>query len=258
MGLGFKNPPYPAILTDADWQKKKGKSSALAGKTGVGDLMDKAEAAYKAVKWHEIVLFGPAMPQGNARREGDGERAYQTVMKACAQPLRTLELALSALEKKATATAAVFKKNKLIHADSSKHALAVAKAADDFRNAVAAGTVSEFLKGQREQIEKDFQTTQAQMADGLNKLKRYVDGFKAAIQGKKLEDYNSLWAEHIRGVGTQLAPLAKRDPAFDPDYQIWRKYSNKEVTPPSEKEFNNQMQILLGVIGKLKPKLDKL
>lgn len=257
MALAFKASPYPVVLTDKDWQKHKGNIAKLAGKTGVGELMKKAETAYKAVKWNDIELF-KFLPHASQQTKDTAEKVFQDVMKARGKELRDLELAVSAVQKKATDTAAAWKNNKLIPADSVKHVQSVATLADNFRNATAVGAVSVFLNEQKKKAEADFATVKAILAKGLETLKKYVNGFAAAAKSTTLVKYNSLWSEHIRGVGTQLAPLANSNPLFKSEYEVWRKFSNKEVTPPNEDEFKKQIAILLKVIEILKPKLDKL
>lgn len=48
--------PYPVILTQSDWNKKKGLvAKIVAEPTKLGEALKKAEAAYKAVHWD--ILF---------------------------------------------------------------------------------------------------------------------------------------------------------------------------------------------------------
>jgi hypothetical protein len=48
---------YPKILTNDDWQKKKGKIAKIAGETGIGALMKKFEAEHKKADFS--TSFGP-------------------------------------------------------------------------------------------------------------------------------------------------------------------------------------------------------
>ena len=47
-------PTYPVILTQADWNKKKGLFAKMAGETGLGALMLQTETLYKAVDWNKF------------------------------------------------------------------------------------------------------------------------------------------------------------------------------------------------------------
>src|SRR4051812_26928102 len=47
-------PPYPAILTQADWSKKKGLVAKIAAPTELGEKLKAVEAAYKEVPWQMI------------------------------------------------------------------------------------------------------------------------------------------------------------------------------------------------------------
>ncbi len=47
--------PYPSILTNKDWQKKKGLIGKMK-KTGIGSALDKAEAVHKKIDWAYLAV----------------------------------------------------------------------------------------------------------------------------------------------------------------------------------------------------------
>ena len=85
---------YPANLTDAHWQQSKNKVDKLS-KSGLGPLLKKAEADWKAVKWNAMVaskrqdnlkdmLGGLKILKANAQAEIDGpvKTAYKSLKAA--------------------------------------------------------------------------------------------------------------------------------------------------------------------------------
>lgn len=68
----------------------------------------------------------------------------------------------------------------------------------------------------------------------------------------------SLWAHHIRAIRTRLPLIAQTRPEFKNEYDVWKKFSNKQNTPATEDEFTKQIAVMLKVIELLKPKLAKL
>jgi len=125
---------YPDILTNADWQKKKGKLSKLAGETGVGELMKKCEDEFKKGDFFNKFrattnITWKSVPATKSRDDVVDELEPVLVKKymAAIAPLRKL---LTQLRDQAKKTAADWKKKPLIPSSSTKHAEEVAKAAD--------------------------------------------------------------------------------------------------------------------------------
>ncbi len=115
---------YPAVLTNKDWQKKKGPFAKLAGKTGVGETLQACEKAWAAVDWSVFDL-------DQARKKGrkavrDGFKVAQAEYKKSVEGLRKALMAASAAADKA---AAAFKKNKLIPSSATKAAADISKTA---------------------------------------------------------------------------------------------------------------------------------
>lgn len=121
-------PQYPIILTQADWNKKKG-LFAKAKETGLGALMTECERQYKAVAWNKLdvrkALAGGAT--GLQANEGYMD-AYNEFMKKV-KPLATK---VGELEAKATTTETTFRTSKLIPSSSTAHVTKVKEAAKLF------------------------------------------------------------------------------------------------------------------------------
>ncbi|GAA0567912.1 hypothetical protein [Caenispirillum bisanense] len=116
---------YPAILTNKDWQKKKGPFAKLAGKTGVGESLNACEKAWQAVKWG---VFDTSKLKNKARSDIEGAwKVAQGEYKRSIEPLRK---ALQGVMATTDKTAAAFKKNKLIPSSATKAAQDISKAAE--------------------------------------------------------------------------------------------------------------------------------
>jgi hypothetical protein len=124
-------PTWPEILTNTDWQKKKGAISKIGGKTGVGEAMTASQNAFKGIDW-SLFDAATALPMPKDR---DPDKIV-AAKAACVQEFKTkvepTRAQLKTLRDKATAVAGAWKKNRLIPASSTKHIEDVTKAADAF------------------------------------------------------------------------------------------------------------------------------
>lgn len=114
---------YPAVLTNKDWQNKKGVIAKAAGETGVGAALDAAERAYGNVDWS---LFSANTIKGTSRE------AIEGAFKKAQAEYKSVEVLRKALQQAATVAgraAASFKKNKFIPSSAAKAAAAVESAA---------------------------------------------------------------------------------------------------------------------------------
>lgn len=142
-------PTYPVILTQKDWDKKKGVIAKAYGKTGIGAECAKLEAAYRAVDWSKLDIatrFDKEM--GLAWQKPDYTPAKLKGIRddAAAEAsgrLNTLAKALKDFHAFCTPVVAKFKKSN-IPASSAKHVESMQKAAADF-----AKLVSPQVAGQR-------------------------------------------------------------------------------------------------------------
>src|SRR4030095_6768860 len=111
-------PTYPVILTQADWNKKKGIFAKAAGETGIGALMLQTETLYKAVDWNKFdvrkVLAGGAT--GSQAQNG-----YMDAYNEFAKKVKPLPDKIGDLEAKAGAVETTFRNSKTIPASSAAH-----------------------------------------------------------------------------------------------------------------------------------------
>lgn len=114
---------YPAVLTNKDWQKKKGPFAKMAGKTGVGEALQACEKAWGAVDWSVFDAQQVRKKGGDVRK---GLKAAEAEYKKSVEGLRKALLAAIAAADKAVAA---FKKNKLIPSSAGKAAADISKTA---------------------------------------------------------------------------------------------------------------------------------
>lgn len=121
-------PLWPAILTDKDWQKKKGTLAKMLGESGVGSAMTAAENSFGTIDFTQMeitrVLAKDRHSTENIEKGRSEAGDYYTKQ---VEPTRKL---IKTVEDTAKNAATKWKKNKLIPSSSSKHADAVAGAAD--------------------------------------------------------------------------------------------------------------------------------
>lgn len=252
----YKAPPYPDELTNKGWQKAKGLIAKMAGETGMGDQLKKLEAAYGDVEWRKLQLYLNC-PQGGKRTLPSIQTAFDDALKQ-GPKLKILESTCREVEKAAKDLSAKWSKDKKIPASSVKTADAIEAAAKKLSYATAMGTVSDALTKEKSELEDQLQVLAAEYTKLNEKLKKYVNGFQAAVQGKTLKDYGVIWKEHIRGVGTVLPTLIKDHPEMDTEWKIWKNFSNKLIPPDDEEAMQKQMTMLVKVAASLKPKVAKL
>ena len=111
------DPIWPAILTNADWQKKRGAVSKLVGKTGVGEAMT---AAAKAL--FDKISFVKMTAQDILPQDHDIPTIKERRKQAAAYYASTIVPARTAVKKIVDAdeeTAKKFKANKLVPKSST-------------------------------------------------------------------------------------------------------------------------------------------
>jgi hypothetical protein len=122
-------PPYPVILTQADWNKKKGLFAKAAGETGLGALMTECERQYKAVAWTKLdvrkALAGGAT--GAQAQEG-----YMEAYNEFTKKVKPLATKVTELQTKAGVTETKFRNTKTIPSSSTAHVTKVKEAAKLF------------------------------------------------------------------------------------------------------------------------------
>ncbi|MCA1974297.1 MAG: hypothetical protein LDL44_15780 [Caenispirillum sp.] len=150
---------YPSVLTNKDWQKKKGPFAKMAGKTGLGDELTACEKAWGAVKW---AAFDETKVKNDRTAIEGAWKAAQAEYKKSVEPLRK---ALQGVIATAQKTSAAFKKNKLIPSSATK-------AADDI------GKAAERLLVATRSIDTKWFEAKMERYKRMDKLRNYEDALK--------------------------------------------------------------------------------
>ncbi len=119
-------PAWPALLTNKDWQKKKGIIAKIAGETGIGAALNAGEAAFKKIDWKKMDAT-TIMP---AERDVDNIEAKQK--EAAAHYSSVIEPArakLRDIRDAAASTASEWRKNKAIPSSAVKAVEAIGASA---------------------------------------------------------------------------------------------------------------------------------
>jgi hypothetical protein len=126
---GAIDPIWPVVLTDKDWQKKKGTIAKVTAKTGLGTQMIKAYGLFKKINFDKFEAQR-AIPLPHDRDIPNIVKAKQNAMtfyKSQVEPTRNELKKLRDMAKKVSDD---WKKSKTIPSSATKAALDVANAAD--------------------------------------------------------------------------------------------------------------------------------
>lgn len=118
---------WPAVLTNADWQKKKGAVAKIAGETGIGDALKAAQAAYEKIDFNKFDARMTLPQDRDTENMIAGKKACKDLYAKVVVPARAKVKEVCDLAEK---TAIAWKKNKMMPASSTKAAEAVAAEAD--------------------------------------------------------------------------------------------------------------------------------
>jgi hypothetical protein len=150
-------PVYPDLLTQANWDAKKGKIAKMAGTTGIGDQMKKTSAAFEGITGKWVRIQGPRSVDVDLQKQ-----AAVAFIKS--GHLKKLHDELKSLRDLAEKTAEKFKKNKLIPSSATKLAQDVREAADLLFVVTNAGTLSGHLEEAIKEDSKERMAKQKKLA----------------------------------------------------------------------------------------------
>ena len=119
----------PSVLTESDWNKKKGIIAKMAGETGIGAQLKKVETTYEKVDW---TVFDAKAVSKTVQSKDDVDKAILTAKKVYSSDVEKHRAELSKLRDLASKAALSFKKNKLIPKASVEVAEAISSSADRF------------------------------------------------------------------------------------------------------------------------------
>lgn len=121
----------PVILTQADWNKKKGVIAKMAGETGIGAAMKLLETEWKKVDWQEMDPDDAFAKAGIKATPTNYSKLLATA-KGQLSKVEAVRVKVKALRDLATTTEAKFKKSKLIPSSSTQHVANIKRTADQF------------------------------------------------------------------------------------------------------------------------------
>ncbi|MBK3735636.1 hypothetical protein GAY29_21550 [Azospirillum brasilense] len=245
MGGPLKRIDIPDILTQKDWDKKKGAIAKIAGKTGVGDAMKAVDKAHGAIDWKKLSVSMNSPSNATLDDLDSLLDEARAEYKRSVEPLRTQ---LQKLRDLAEATAKKFKSNKLIPKDSTAHAEKVAKAADQlfvaFNQSSLGDKIVDDYEGMKDAIEKADKVR----AKGREILEKYMLSLAKKLKtAKTVSDYQDLWKEDIRGVGTQLPKM----PELKAFLKDWRNISSQDGLPETDDDVKGRCKEVMAVLARM-------
>jgi len=258
---------YPVILTNADWQKKKGTIAKIAGETGLGALMKKCEAEHKKQDFLNKFLANNnvdwrTIPADKTREEFVNELEPQLFkkFKTAAEPMRKLLVEIRDTAKK---TAVAWKKKPLIPAASVKHVEAIAKAADYLYiamkdNSDAVRDLFNFDRLRAELVKK--------RTESLKVLNIQIDqcekGLAAALKNPTVKGWNDEGAHQgCRSVCNGMAAIGELKKLY---YATWQNFGDfyckdiKDDDPEMAKKVKAKVKTVSNELIKYKATVHKL
>jgi len=204
---------YPAILTDANWQKEKGIVAKIVSKeTGIGALMKTLKTTFDGVDWNKFDPY-EAMVATKDRTPENIAKAM-AVAKTEAVKLEGVRKAAFALRDRAKVLSAEWAKSKLIPSSSRKHLDAVALACENLALSCKSPDAGLFKKMQDEIAANELKGRQM-LATWIQSIK---SGFAAVSSDPTYKTYNDKMYQKVRGLGTAVGNIpqykAKWSPVF--------------------------------------------
>lgn len=252
---------YPAILTNRDWQKRKGLLAKAGGETGVGAQMDKIQQAFKAVDWTKFYAKTVCTKQNGVVLPSHVAARLKEVASEYGGKVEPLRKEVDKLGKLAGDTAADWKKSKAIPAASAKHAQAVADAASMFHMALKSNGVY------FSQVAADFEAERVRLQRNVDIAAQGIKGKIATLKSDAAEvvrnptvaqftgSASAGFYQRIRGIGADLAALAE-DPRIDAFRTGWLAFAKAGYLPKSDAEVKPKVKEVLtqvAVLEKLLP-----
>lgn len=202
--------PYPAELTDKDWQKKKGLIGKMT-KTGIGDTLKKAEALHGKI---DFAMIDPAKDNPKDKAElAKGKKAAEDYYKKSILPFSEQ---LSVVQK--TAEKAV-KDNAKMPKKSLAAMEAIAKTAANLRVTMKSFDMDARLKEAEERIEKRQQLAAKFLVDSL---KKFASGAATFLKDPTPESWGTNIKQQGRSVSNSVKELTAYNAAFWKDFEKFK------------------------------------
>ena len=193
---------YPAVLTNKDWQKKKGLGGKMT-KTGLGSVLEKTEAMHKKIDWMKL-----DPNSGKIKSKDDIDKAVAASKDYYQKIVVPYAAQLKALKAKAEEAAKTLEKSKT-GKSAAKAAKEIAKAADQF----AVGTKSVDLDARVAKAYARVDKLNENAAKLLNQaLKKWVAGQKAYLASDQTPQD---WEDHIKQNGRSVSNSIRQLDAYN-------------------------------------------
>lgn len=217
MAIGYYG--HPKILTNSDWQKKKG-LIGKAKKTGVGALLDAAEAAHAKIDWAAIDprTANPANGAALKKAIADAKGIYGKV-------IPPYEKALTAVANQVDKASNDVKK--LPGSGSIIKALdAIKKAAVQQRVLLKSLDLDSAIKEVAERIERRQQLAKVHMQDSI---KKFAAGAKAFLSDPQFDRWDSTIKQPGRSVSNSVKELEEYNAKFWKEFQKFDGFDKETI-----------------------------
>jgi hypothetical protein len=201
----------PVILTDADWQKKKGIIAKAAGETGIGKAMKAVEVEWKKVDWEDLDPNAAWNKTGLQRNPVNYAKVFNAA-KAEYSKIAAVRSKVKTLADLAEKTEAKFKSSKLIPSSSREHVGKIAKEAD--RLWIELKSIDQIWTAEEKAVKLHYNTKLKQTADNLGKAIPIVlgraDKFVEAVKkDPKPKTFNDGMPKVARDITQQIGNVEK-------------------------------------------------
>ena len=123
--------PWPEVLTNTNWQKKKGALAKMAGKTDIGATMTAAKAEFDKLDWNK--LDTAQMPTADRKSVPKIQEAKKAAMTHVTQVIEgKVRPKVKEIKELAADAQTEWAKSKLVPKASADHAKLVSTKADQY------------------------------------------------------------------------------------------------------------------------------
>lgn len=228
-GIDIYSLKYPKALTNADWQKAKGKIGKLT-KTGLGDALEKAEAAFKKI---DLGVLDPSSNPLKSLEELND--AVDRAKKHYAATVVPFSKELDNVVKAAKDAEAKLKKA-LGGKDAAKAAADVQKEAEVLR--VSCKSLD--LERAVEKVKADIQKKNELAAKHLNdSLKKFATGAATFLREPSKQSWEANIKQQGRSVSNSVAQLQAYRAKFWKDFEKFKGFDQNTLGIDAEDEATN-------------------
>lgn len=190
MNAPLKELDYPKVLTNADWQKKKGAIAKLVGKTGVGDALNAANKAYAKIEWKKFDVSQVPPPQLTVTNLTKFKSDAMAMYSKAVEPTR---VELQKVVTVATKTLGDWKKKPVIPSSSVKELQDVINTATLFRAQLNGNSsvMSSFMK----QIDRKLQEKERAAAEGRKNIANSIALLEQALKKVSANPTEHEWVQ---------------------------------------------------------------